>query len=373
MTKKKQQPETPLTIARMIIRNYIVIQEMSMVFGKFNKITAANRRGKTSILKAIREAFKSSGIDPSLIHDGEDEAEIIVELTDGVNIERKITQDKNNVKVTIDDQRVTAPTVFLKELLGSGGQLSFDPTQYFLADEAEKRRLLLSALPITVTEKELAKLAADKGFDIVWKLIKLIDIDFDQHGLTVLDKIGKLIYERRAEQNIHVTRLTKALEQDRRELPETVDAEQYRGFKLDGAMELLQTMERQVKELDGNIVLRDELQEEIEGTGVEIKEQADFIESLKNQIAGAEQAIVDLRALKQNKQRAHKAITKKVNAFDAPDVDGQREYIRGFEASQAAVIKLGEIERRETKLGDDKKLHYMLDEFYKYFNTRVTS
>ena len=361
-----------LTIARMTIRNYLVITEWAMKLGKMNRITAANRRGKTATLRAVKEALISSGTDPSLIHDNEDEAEIIMELTDGVSIERKITATGNKLKVTVDDQRVTAPTRYIKEvLLGGGGGLNFDPTEYFLGDEATRREMLLKALPITVTEDELAQLSTDRGFDVVWKLIKLDDVDFDQHGLTVLNAIKKLIFERRAEQNLHVNRLTKALELDRREIPETIDTDTYKGFKLNEQMDILQTMERLFNEHNGNIDLRESIHTDIDEADAAIESSRLQITEWEEKIAEAKSYIKDQQKNKKTMMKQFDDVEILVDNFKAPDIDAQRAHITGFEASQEVVLKLKEIERRATQLEADKKLHFVLDEFYKYFNRGI--
>ena len=130
-----------MKITKLRILNFLGISRLSIDrCGKINRITGGNGTGKSSVLKAITAAFKSSGVDPMLIRTDEDKAEILIELDNNVTIERTMTSRTNTARVTVGQEPVSSPQTYLKSLFSS---LSFNPVEFFLADKKERRRLLL--------------------------------------------------------------------------------------------------------------------------------------------------------------------------------------------------------------------------------------
>lgn len=187
--------------------------------GKTVLVTGKNGKGKTSVLKAIKEALKSSGVDPTVIHRGKDRAEIFMELTDGTSVKRTITPTSNRVQVRKGDIDISSPQRFLDSLRG---QLSVNPIEFFLAKRPEQRTIILQAIPMRLSEEQLHNLVGDfpEGF-------VLPPVDFKRHGLEILEVVRKAVYETRHGENQNVTRLEKAIEQDQRELPDGFDFSLY--------------------------------------------------------------------------------------------------------------------------------------------------
>lgn len=214
-----------MKITRIQIRNYMAIAELVRSgLGKFNLIKGGNGVGKTAILKAIRDAFKSAGQDPHVIQHGKDEAEILVEVDRDIVIRRRITPSSNTVRVVEDDKQRTAPQGFLDQLIGP---FNFNPSDFLLASAKERRRLLLASIQFEITEAGLRETLGDLPgpFD-------LSKVDYSKHGLEVLQDLQKDVYERRAEENRNRIRLEKAIEQDKLDIPDTLDTEQFEGFDL---------------------------------------------------------------------------------------------------------------------------------------------
>ena len=118
-----------MKITKITIRNYMGIKQLQPgALGKFNVVTGGNGVGKSSVVKAISEAVKSTGVDPTLIYLGEDKAEILIEIDDKIQVERTITPTANTVKVVDNGTPVNKPQTFLKRLLGP---YNFNPVDFF--------------------------------------------------------------------------------------------------------------------------------------------------------------------------------------------------------------------------------------------------
>lgn len=339
-----------MNVTSIQIRNYLGIEMLQVdKLGKFNRITGGNGVGKTAILKAIREALKSSGNDPHLIRTGADQAEIILQLDKDVRIERKITQKGNNAKVVIGGLAITSPQKYLTDLLGP---FIFNPVDFFLAKKPERRKLLLAAIPMTVDKATLKK-----ALGATASHIPLDTLDYSKHALEVLEEVGVLVYGLRHEANLDVTRLTKALEQDRREIPETFDAKAHRGFNL-----LEKTGE--LTEAQGVIVAHNIKQRDFRAL-------VSREDELSAQISQVEKNLAALKVQLGDNATEQMDLQNELSGFVAPNIETLQAEIGGYEEAQKLIHKLADIEGREASLIEKTEGHGNLDQAYKQLTTAI--
>lgn len=320
--------------------------------GKLNRLIGNNGAGKSSVLKAIKEAFKSSGIDPELIRTNSDKAEIMIEIDQNMLVERTITTSSNNVKVTIDGDPVNSPQKFLNSLLGLGS--NFNPIDFFspkppkgMTPERYRRELLLSATPFRVDEKKITSLLEDLGFasNGSWS-----DVNFEKHGLEVLAQMQKLIYDRRHEVGIDVTRQKKSIEQDKLELPETLNADEFKGFDLSKAIEILSQHKAAIEAHERDIQMRDHLREEAQSV-------MDDIEKLEKQLASAKSKLEEIKS-------KGKVLKEKIESFRAPETEKLEKQIADYQLNQKLAHRLEDIERRQNMLKESQAEYESLDRLH---------
>ena len=321
--------------------------------GKLNRITGGNGVGKSAILKAITEAFKSSGNDPNLIQIGEDKAEIAIRLDDNFLIERKITKSQNTVKVTHGDVPLEKPQTWLDTLLGAANQ--FNPVDFLLSKPKERRNLLLKAIPITLTVDMLVEFI--KGFTKLFKDPTLDGFDFSKHGLEVLKDIQKHIYNTRAEVHIDLDRMKKSIKQDRIDIPKSLDAEKFKGFNLNAQIELRAQYDSQItahnKDLESLDALRDQASE------------------LENEITRLENQLKQKKADLSQIESRGKILREQTDKFQSPDIDSLKREINDFQEFQKHSLKLQEIERKESEVEETAEKHKALDALYKTLTNEV--
>jgi len=198
-----------MKIVYISIHNFLKLKDIEMNPSKTNVIIGKNKQGKTSILKAIKAAFDGK-VDESVIRDGESKAEIVVELDD-LNVKRTITEKGSCLDVSNKEGfKVPAPQKYLDGILGT---FSFNPVQFFELKQIERKKYLLNAIKLTLSQEELAKYTGEK----------LVGIDYTKHALEVVEDARKYYYDKRTGANAEVTKKRKTLDELSASLPEGFD------------------------------------------------------------------------------------------------------------------------------------------------------
>lgn len=141
-----------LSITGIEVWNIGGIEHFRTKLGTTAIIVGENGAGKTSLLSAVQSVLEG-GHDPSLIHQGADHAEILINLSNGAAIRKAITPKDSTLEVrTPDGGIVKGPATYVKSLVPS---ISFDPIGFLNADPKSRAAFLLETLPLTFTDKEV--------------------------------------------------------------------------------------------------------------------------------------------------------------------------------------------------------------------------
>jgi len=340
-----------MRITKISILNFLGVGAFQPgALGKLNRIEGGNGVGKSAVLKAITECLKSSGTDPTWIKIGSDKAEIAIEIDDRIRAERKITQTGTTLKVVDGEQPINSPQKFLNELLGP---FNFDPTAFFLARPKERVKLLLSSINFFVDQAALVEALGDLAVPV-----DLTTFDYSKHGLIVLQDIQSTVYDRRREVNSDLTRMKKAVEQGKRDLPVTLDKEKYENFDLNAAVEQLATAREAIANNDRDHQQIEAMRNRRNEMLAEIERKNEQIAKLQQQIKDQEEAISKLNA-------DGTALIEKTDAFSRPDIESIQESINNFREIQKLQNKLADIERMENEAAKTKQTHEALDRLHK--------
>jgi len=179
-------------ITRIDIKNYRGIVDLSVEVPPGGAIASGgNARGKSSFLKAITAAIAGQGVGPEAIHLGADQAEILVDM-DALHVRRSITGKGGSLTVkNTDGSTWSKPQTRLNELFGTA---ALDALSFFLAEPKERRRILLEALPVTVTPEDVERWAP--GATSILQRVSL-----EGHGLEVLERLHRIFYDVRKDVN----------------------------------------------------------------------------------------------------------------------------------------------------------------------------
>lgn len=200
-----------MKVLSVYVRNFAGISEADIKPGKVTIFSGRNRQGKTSLLNAVRVCLE--GGDPTMIHQGTDKAEIVVDLEE-IRVAREITVAKSSVNVTDPKgfKLPRAPQTYLSTLLGT---TQFNPMEFHRAKKADRTKMLLEAIAKKVTFDEIVEITGEV----------VPGIPKEGPALVMFDLVRRHYYALRAAKNKELV--------NRRELARTARAKVPEGYKPD--------------------------------------------------------------------------------------------------------------------------------------------
>lgn len=188
-------------------------KEFEIEPGSITEISGANATGKTSILEAVASVV-NGGHSSTLLRNGEDKGEIVIELDDGTQIKKKVNANTSTVEVKKDEFVMQSPATYIKQLFGSG----FNVINFLLMETKKRVQEVLKLCPLEITAEKMREIT---GMDVP-------GLDYTEHGLKIIDKADKAIRENRTGINRLVKEYTstaKNLEDAMGDVPANVDAD----------------------------------------------------------------------------------------------------------------------------------------------------
>ena len=103
-------------ITEVRIRNFMSLRVLDIFAGnKAAAVTGQNASGKTSVRRAIETALKK-GHDATVIHTGEDAAEVLIKLSTGESVEMRVTPKRTTRTVRgADGQKMASPSDWIAD------------------------------------------------------------------------------------------------------------------------------------------------------------------------------------------------------------------------------------------------------------------
>lgn len=192
-------------------RNFKCIREakLDLDTGAIHIIKGDTGQGKTAILQGIEAVCR--GVDESMIRNGEDSAELELELSTA-HVKRILRRDEDDVLMVTDanGKQVKRPKDFLRTICGESAfdpiawvKLSGGPDKGKTERTRTQRDQLLGGISIRLRPEEVVDAVRGLGEDHIRALkeVNLDDVDFDQHGFVVCDSIKKACEAARLKHN----------------------------------------------------------------------------------------------------------------------------------------------------------------------------
>ncbi|MBW7475918.1 AAA family ATPase [Paenibacillus oenotherae] len=206
-------------IKRIEIKDWIGIKEQSFSPGKITKIIGDSGTGKTSIIEGMEKALTNKSRRTEVISHGAEEAELLVELEDGLQIVRKVRSEKADyLKVKHDSKAVSSTEAFLRKMIN--GDI-FRPIEFIQQDVKRQTEIILNMLQIGWTVDDIK----------AW-FGEVPEADYQLHILQILKQIEAGYYAERESLNREITLLKANIEGIKRNLPANYDGEQWQTVNL---------------------------------------------------------------------------------------------------------------------------------------------
>ena len=207
----------PKNIKRLEIKNCLGITELEIQAGKVNIISGGNEKGKTSVLEVIEKGLQNTQRRTKFVRDGADEATLYIEMDDDTTISRKEKADgKSSVRITQAGASISKPETYLKTLVGEG--FGFNPVDFMSRKDKEQTQILLSLMPMRVTEADLQEWFGEAPV-----------VNLNQHAIDVLGYLAeKYYYDRRAIANGAVKECQSEIKALFEQLPDNYNGNDWR-------------------------------------------------------------------------------------------------------------------------------------------------
>lgn len=212
-----------MQIKRLELKNVLGIKELELQAGQINIISGGNEKGKTSVLEAIEKGLRNTDRRLKFVRDGEEEATLYIELDDGTQIDRRIpAEGAPRVQVTRDGHKINKPETVLRSLMGESGDLVFNPVDFLSKRDKEQTEILLSLIPMRVTEEDLHEWFGE-----------VPQVNLNQHAIDVLAYLAeKHFYDRRTIANAEVKDCQHEIKSLFEQLPDNYDGDKWRNVNI---------------------------------------------------------------------------------------------------------------------------------------------
>lgn len=346
-------------ISRLEIKNCLGISELEVKCGKVNIITGGNEEGKTSVLEVIEKGVKNSKRRTQFVKEGAKEATLYVELDDTTAINRKISPDgKESSKITQYGASVPKPETYLRSLVGEG--FGFNPVDFMGQKDKDQTEILLSLMPIRVTEENLLE-----WFD------EIPPVNLNQHAIGVLGYLAeKYFYDKRAIANGEVKECNNETRALFEQLPDNYDGDQWRTVNIGELWSKVQEGQKVNNFRSQAQIVIDGLEDKIRSIDnrfdLQIKEQGELLEfkvekarksvesdkqSIRDSIASIESEITamedEIKRLREGIQSCKNRIILKENDLKNIDEGTVAVKIQSLNNEHAIELKNIEEKRKE--------------------------
>lgn len=207
-------------IKKLQIKNFLGLEELGIEAAKINIFKGPKGSGKSSIIEAIEKTFTNKDRRTEVIRHGADEATLLVELDNGLEVNRRIRTEKADyLKCRKPDGAVPSTEKFLRSLIN--GDI-FRPLDWVNMSIKEQTKSILSMLEIGWSQENI----------IGWFGELPSNIDYSQHILQILKAIELKYYKDREEVNREIKELKIQINVILKELPADYDGEVWRDKKV---------------------------------------------------------------------------------------------------------------------------------------------
>lgn len=209
-----------MQIKRLEMYNALGIKEFEISPGKITLIQGKNESGKTSILEGIEKILYNRNRRVDFVRKGEKEATLYAELDDHTKIDKKVKSDGDTrSKVIKEGVILPKPESMLKSLVG---EYAFNPIDFLGKTDKEQTEILLSLIPMRITEDQLRKWTGE---------VPLVNLD--NHAIKVLEYLAeKYFYDKRTIANTELKDVTNQIDSLRTQLPDNYDPDQWKDIDL---------------------------------------------------------------------------------------------------------------------------------------------
>jgi len=162
-----------------------------------------------------------------------------------------------------------------------------------------------------------------------------------------------------------VTRLRKAIEQDKLDIPDGFDATAWNGFDVSDAVATIGQMRDELQQHELRRDKANAIAGEMSNYGANIDQRENRIKALQQQITAEQDLISQEQAMIAKLEKERAALVAEIESFVAPDPTPIEMQIAGFQSAMALINTQEAISRKEAELERSEALHRSLDDLHR--------
>jgi hypothetical protein len=194
-----EEVKKPIRVIGIKIRNIAGLSEYEITPGQVTLIEGKNEKGKTSAQNGLLSVIEG-GYSATLLKRGETEGEVVIVLDDDTTISKKFTDKGQTTTVRQGKFKSNTPMGVIHELFGT---MTFNPVSFMDMQPKERIDSFLSSIDLKITPDDLEKILHTPGPK---------NINYEQHGLKVLDQTYNMLFETRTEENRNANSLRTTID-----------------------------------------------------------------------------------------------------------------------------------------------------------------
>ena len=206
-------------IRRIEVRDFIGIKEFALDAGKVNTLKGHLGSGKSSVIEALEKALTNKSRRTEIVRHGTDEATLYLQLDDGLEITRKIRENRSDyLKIKKTGEAVPQVESFLRRLVT--GEI-FKPLEFVQKTPEDQAKIILAMLEIPWTMADIQNWFGE-----------IPEATYEAHILQILRQIEQTYYDRRQAINSEIKTLEAQVNGIKIDLPDNYDGERWRAEKV---------------------------------------------------------------------------------------------------------------------------------------------
>lgn len=244
-----------MKIKAIKINNFLGIDELSYNPGNLTVLEGPKGTGKSSVLEAIETAVNNNKRRTEVIKHGNGESTLFIETDSGLEIDRKLRNDKADyLKLRQKGQGIKSTESELRKFVS--GDI-FRPLDFINLDAKKQTEIILSMIKMQYSDQEINGWFGET-VDV------LSNINTSKHLLQVLKDIEVAKYKEREEVNREIKLLEGQVKGIEAELPPNYDGEEWKILKIQDYYNKVAEAQEINNYINKAKLLQDGIQEKIE-------------------------------------------------------------------------------------------------------------
>ncbi len=333
-----------MKIKALKIKDFLGIEEFNYnPDPKLNILIGPTGSGKTSVIEAIEKTFSNTGRRTELIKHDESEATLYIETDSGLEVERKLRDDKADYfKLRQQGEGIKSTEAELRKFVRGD---VFRPLDFIALPVKEQTNIILSMIKMDYPADEI----------IQWFLNDasvLNGINTDKHMLQILKDIENKFYKEREEVNRDVKTLEIQVKNIERGLPDNYNGDEWKDKKVEEYYSKVSEAEKINKYIEQAKALKDNYDDKVNSINAAAEAKKARLDVKYTEIKQDLRDLIDLSQQKIEKEKSKIDGLGSLLENQLKDYDMQLE--KEIARLKANYLEMKETVKRQTAIAEEQ-------------------